>query len=177
MAITGSLDRDGHDLVLTRSVLAPRARIWDHLTRSDLLATWFGTFAGDPTTGRVQVLMNAEPGEASASEYTIHACDAGELLTVSSSMGEGTWRLSVELDDAVGADEDHVAADAGTEPVTQVRLRHHDVPIDMIQHVGPGWEWYLDRLVGTVTGGDIPGMEVWDTRYMSLSEDYAALAR
>nr|WP_181861453.1 hypothetical protein [Brachybacterium alimentarium] len=43
MAITGFLDHDGHDLVLTRSVLAPRSLIWDHLTRSDLLATWFGT--------------------------------------------------------------------------------------------------------------------------------------
>ncbi|MGO2754874.1 MAG: SRPBCC domain-containing protein, partial [Brachybacterium alimentarium] len=103
MAITGFLDHDGHDLVLTRSVLAPRSLIWDHLTRSDLLDTWFGTFTGDPTTGRVLVTMTAEPGEDSASEYTIHACEPAELLTVSTSSGEGGWRLSVELVDALGS--------------------------------------------------------------------------
>lgn len=209
MAITGFLDHDGHDLVLTRSVLAPRSLIWDHLTRSDLLATWFGTFTGDPTTGRVLVTMTAEPGEDSASEYTIHACEPAELLTVSTSPQAGGWRLSVELVDALGsgtadaarvagavtangsadaAGATHVAgaADAAgvadepgpsdpSEPVTRVRLRHHDVPTEMIRHVGPGWEWYLDRLVGVVTGGEVPGMDVWDSRYMTLGDDYAAL--
>ncbi|MGP5482922.1 hypothetical protein CIK69_07660 [Brachybacterium alimentarium] len=197
MAITGFLDHDGHDLVLTRSVLAPRSLIWDHLTRSDLLNTWFGTFTGDPTTGRVLVTMTAEPGEDSASEYTIHACEPAELLTVSTSSGEGGWRLSVELVDALGsgtadaADATQGAHAAGatdaagaadepgpsdpSEPVTRVRLRHHDVPTEMIRHVGPGWEWYLDRLVGVVTGGEVPGMDVWDSRYMTLGDDYAAL--
>lgn len=176
MAITGHLDRDGHDLVLVRDVPVPRPHIWEHLADPDLLATWFGTYTGDPSTGRIQLTMNAEPGEAAASEYTIHTCDEGELLTVSSAMGEGAWRLSVELADGVEKSR-AAAADGQTEPVTRVRLRHHDVPRDMIQHVGPGWEWYLDRLVGAVTAGAIPGMDVWDSHYMSLSEDYAALAR
>lgn len=176
MAITGHLDRDRHDLVLVRDVPVPRPQIWEHLADPDLLATWFGTYTGDPSTGRIQLTMNAEPGEAAASEYTIHTCDEGELLTVSSAMGEGAWRLSVELADGVEKSR-AAAADGQIEPVTWVRLRHHDVPRDMIQHVGPGWEWYLDRLVGAVTAGAIPGMDVWDSHYMSLSEDYAALAR
>lgn len=163
MTITGTLDTAGRDLVLTRVVAAPAARIWEHVSRSELLATWYGTYTGDPASGSVQVTMTAEPGEASTSEYTIHACEPGRLLTVSSSMGEDTWTLSLELTPD---------ADGGT----QVALTHHDVPVEMVHDIGPGWEWYLDRLTGAVTGGRIPGMDVWDSEYMTLSGEYAALA-
>ena len=166
MTITGTLDTAGRDLVLTRVVAAPAARIWEHVSRSALLATWYGTYTGDPASGSVQVTMTAEPGEASTSDYTIHACELGRLLTVSSSIGEDTWRLSLEL----------AAADGTGSESTRVALRHHDVPLEMLQHVGPGWEWYLDRLIGAVTGGAVPGMDVWDSEYMSLGAEYVALA-
>lgn len=163
MTISGALDPTGRDLVLVRDIPASAAALWEHLTRSSLLSTWFGTFTGDPASGTVQVTMTAEPGEATATGYTLHACEPARLLTVSSSMGEDTWRLSVALDEA--------------EPgITQVALRHHEVPAAMLGAVGPGWEWYLDRLTGAVTGGDISGMDVWESRYMTLSEEYAALA-
>lgn len=178
MPITGTLDTAGPDLVLTRTVAAPAARIWEHLSRSVRLATWYGTYTGDPASGSVMVTMTAEPGEATTSEYTIHACEPGRLLTVSASM-EGTWRLSLELADAAavaGADTSPGAddEDAGSGS-TRLALRHHDVPLEMLQYVGPGWEWYLDRLIGAVTGGEVPGMDVWDSEYMTLSADYAAL--
>lgn len=163
MTITGALDATGRDLVLTRTVPVPAARIWEHASDSALLAAWFGTFTGDPATGAVEVTMTAEPGESVTAEYTIHACEPERLLTVSSAMGEDTWRLSLAMEPADGPAS------------TRVSLRHHDVPHAMLAHVGPGWEWYLDRLVGAVTGGRIPGMDVWDEEYMSLSAQYAAL--
>ena len=166
MPLTGTLDAAGRDLVLTRTVPAPAGRIWEHLSRSELLATWFGTFTGDPSTGSVQVTMTAEPGEAVAAEYTIHTCERDRLLTVSSAMGEDTWTLSLEL------------APSGTDGAsTRVALRHHEAPLAMLEHVGPGWEFYLDRLTGAVTGGPIPGMDVWDSDYMTLAVEYAALGR
>lgn len=163
MTISGVLDPSGQDLVLTREVPAPVAVLWAHLTRSDLLATWYGTYTGDPSSGTVEVTMTAEPGEASTSPYTIHACEPERLLSVSAAAGAETWRLSVSLTGA--------AADA-----TTVVLRHHDLPVAVLGDIGPGWEWYLDRLSGAVTGGELPGMDVWETRYMSLSPEYAALA-
>ncbi|ATG50409.1 hypothetical protein CFK38_01865 [Brachybacterium vulturis] len=187
MTITGSLDASGRELALTRTVPVPARSLWEHLSRSSLLATWYGTFTGDPATGTVQVTMTAEPGQAVAAEYTIHACDPEHVLTVSSSMGEGTWRLSLELEPATVSDAD-ADADADADPdamsdavsdgrrATRIVLRHHDVPREMLAYIGPGWEWYLDRLTGVVTGGDIPGMDVWDSEYMPLSESYAALA-
>lgn len=161
MSITGALDRGGRDLVLTRTLAAPAERVWAHLCRSELLATWYGTVTGDPAAGSVEVTMTAEPGDAVTAEYVIHACEPPRLLSVSSAAGEETWRLTLELT-AVGAG-------------TRVRLRHHDVPRAMLRDVGPGWEWYLDRLTGAVTGGRIPGLDVWESEYQSLEEAFAAL--
>lgn len=163
MTISGTLDPTGRDLVLRRTVPVPASTLWAHLTRSSLLATWYGTYTGDPASGTVQVTMTAEPGEAAASPWTIHACEPERLLSVSSAMGEDTWRLSIELEDQPAS--------------TQVLLRHHDVPAGMVGDIGPGWEWYLDRLHGAVTGGDLPGMEVWESRYMTMSKEYAAITR
>lgn len=167
MSITGAVAPGGHDLVLTRTLPAERSLIWEHLAAPELLATWYGTCTGDPATGRVAVTMTAEPDATGAEEFTIHACEAGRLLTVSSAVGAETWRLSVELADADSADG----------PATRLTLRHHDLPPEMLGDVGPGWEWYLDRLAGAVTGTAIPGMDVWDSRYVTLGPEYAALGR
>lgn len=167
MSITGAVAPGGHDLVLTRTVPVARSLIWDHLADPELLATWYGTYAGDPATGRVEVTMTAEPGATEAEEFTIHACETGRLLSVSSAVGEETWRLSVELADA----------DAAEGPATRLTLRHHDLPAAMLADVGPGWEWYLDRLTAAVTGTAIPGMDVWDSQYLTLGPEYAALGR
>ena len=50
MAITGHLEADGRDLVLTRTVLAARNDIWAHLSRSDLLETWSALTPATPPT-------------------------------------------------------------------------------------------------------------------------------
>lgn len=161
MSITGALDPEGRDLVLVRTIPVRAALIWQHLVDSDLLAAWFGTYTGDPASGSVDVTMTAEPGEATTSKHTIHACEAERLLTVSADAGGETWRLSLEL------------AEAG-EDATRIALRHHDVSREMVPAIGPGWEWYLDRLTGAVTGGEVPGMDVWDSEYMTLGPEYAA---
>lgn len=167
MTITGTLD--GPDLVLRRTVPASRARIWRYLATPDRLATWYGTYSGDPASGTIEVTMTAEPGDPSTSPWTVHACESERLLTVSSAIGEETWRLSVELDGA----SDGAGGAAGD--LTRLALRHHDVPAETVEHIGPGWEWYLDRLTGAVTGSRVPGMEVWDEEHMSLAPEYAAL--
>lgn len=186
MSITGELSADGRDLVLTRSFAATPAQVWQHLVDPARLETWYGTYAGDPASGVVQVTMTAEPGDAGAAPYTIHACEPERLLTVSSAMGEETWRLSLEIAPmGVGADgaggevgADAVGGEPGADAVgggSRVALRHHDVPPAMVEHIGPGWEWYLDRFTGAVTGTRVPGMDVWDAEYMTLAPAYAAL--
>ena len=166
MSITGELTTDGRDLVLTREIAATPERVWQHLVDPSLLQTWYGTFTGDPADGVVQVTMTAEPGDTGAAPFTIHACESERLLTVSSAMGEDTWMLSLAITPA-GEGEERGGS--------RIALRHHEVPPAMVEHIGPGWEWYLDRLAGALTGGRIPGMEVWDAEYMTLAPAYAAL--
>ena len=132
MTITGTLDTAGRDLVLTRVVAAPAARIWEHVSRSALLATWYGAYTGDPASGSVQVTMTAEPGEASTSDYTIHACEPGRLLTVSASM-EGTWTLSLELTPD---------ADGGTQVARTMQL----LQVTSLAELTPAHVTQLERL-------------------------------
>src|SRR5690606_8121715 len=89
MSITGELTADGRDLVLTRSLAVTPAQVWQHLMDTGLLETWYGSYAGVPSSGVVQLTMTAEPGVASASPFTIHACEPERLLSVCSAMGGG----------------------------------------------------------------------------------------
>lgn len=162
--ITGT--REGSDLVLVRDLPASRAEVWAHLSDSAKLESWFGTFTGDPASGTVQVTGNAEPGDPTPAEYTIHECTPEEVLEVSSAFGEGSWRLRLELSATPGAD----GGDS-----TRLAFRHVDVPAAMIGDVGAGWEWYLDRLTGALTGEDVPGLDVWEPDYMPLAAAYAEL--
>ena len=100
-----------------------------------------------------------------------HLAERERLLIVSSALGDQVWKLSLELEG--GSD----GAGGAAGDLTHLALRHHDVPADMVEHIGPGWEWYLDRLVGAVTGMGVPGMDVWDAQYMSRAPEYAALGR
>ena len=45
---------------------------------------------------------------------------------------------------------------------------------EMATGVGPGWEYYLDRLVAAETGGDVAGIDFGDY-YPALSDYYRAL--
>ncbi len=45
---------------------------------------------------------------------------------------------------------------------------------EMASSVGPGWEYYLDRLVAAETGGDVADVK-WDDYYPALADDYRAL--
>ena len=44
------------------------------------------------------------------------------------------------------------------------------IPVDS---VGPGWDYYLDRLVAVEAGRDV-GTVVWDDYYPALAEHYRA---
>lgn len=49
----------------------------------------------------------------------------------------------------------------------------HDASV--LDSVGPGWEYYLDRLVAAETGGDVSSINFEPGYYADLSGHYAAL--
>ena len=150
-------ERDGRTyVVLTRTFRAPVEDVWAAVTEPERLARWIGTWTGDPATGEVEFRMLFE-GDGPAETFTIDACDPPHHLRITTSMttedGEESWRLQVDL-----------AESGGTTTLTFAQ----DVPDPaMADSVGPGWEYYLDRMVAAETGAD-PGALAWDDYYPGL---------
>lgn len=157
-------EHDGRTFVeFTRTFRAPVEDVWAAVTESDRLARWIGEWTGDPSEGTVQFRMAFE-GDAAPERMQIDECRAPHLLRLTSTVvtddGEESWRFRIDL-----------AEEAGVTTLTFAQ----DVPdAAMAAGVGPGWEYYLDRLVAAETGGD-PATVVWDDYYPALSEPYRRL--
>lgn len=155
--------RDGTThLVLTRTFHAPAEAVWAAVTEPDRLARWFGTWRGDPATGRVEVSMTFDgmPFEP----YVIEVCEPPRRLRVHTEnpRPQDNWTLDLRL---------HASAGTTTLELAQVV----DATTDAAD-VGPGWEYQLDRLAAAVHGTDDDvAAVVWGDRYQALSERYRTL--
>ena len=161
---TGFLTRrDDRDLLTwERTSERPIDEVWNAVTDSDRLSRWIGTWTGDPAEGFVLFSMNAEGDEASEpARYELPGCEAPRLLRVTSVSEWGSWVLALEL-----------AEDGGT---TTLTFTHLVDDVDAIENIGPGWEYYLDRLVVAEDGGDATTVD-WDAYYPAQREYYLALA-
>ncbi|GAA1724140.1 SRPBCC domain-containing protein [Aeromicrobium alkaliterrae] len=161
---TGYLTRrgDADHLAWDRTFDAPASQVWAAITVSERLAPWIGTWTGDPADGFVMFSMNAEGDEGSTPmRYDIPACDEPRLLKVDCVSDWGTWNLGLELAEADG--------------VTTLTMTQLVNDVAAIENIGPGWEYYLDRLVLAETGGDVAGA-AWDDYYPAQREHYVALA-
>ena len=140
-APTGRIEiRDGqHVLVQTRTLRAPIEDVWAAVTEPDRLARWIGTWEGDPTSGRVHFRMLFE-GEHPGETMTIRVCEPPRRLHVTSHVGDEMWLLDLDLVHADG--------------VTTFTLTQPGVTVEQASGVGPGWDYYLDRLVDAETGAD-----------------------
>lgn len=157
---TGTVSEHGEtaELMLERRVTNDAIAVWPFFAESRELSSWFGGYVGDPDAGEVVVSMTAEDGEATTA-VEILDCDAPEHLAVVTSDEHGSWSLEVEL-----IDRGHEAG-AGT----IIRFTHHDVPLAALPEIGPGWEWYLDRLVAALSGQPMPDR---DDYYPALRDAY-----
>lgn len=156
----GSRDRrDGEDrLVLTRTFHASIDDVWAAVTDSERLARWFGPWRGDPSEGRVEVCMAFEDG-APWEPYHIEICEPPQRLRVRTGLDDlsQNWTLDLSLAETAGST---------TLRFAQVLTPHVDV-----SDVGPGWEYYLDRLVESVDTGTVSTIE-WDADYLELGPAY-----
>jgi uncharacterized protein YndB with AHSA1/START domain len=156
---------DGAYVVLTRTFRAPIEDVWAAVTEPDRLARWIGRWTGDPAQGRVRFEMLYEGEGAEPEECTINACDAPHRLELTFQMAydehtPATWHLELDLTESDGV-------------TTLTFAQSMDDPA-MAESVGPGWEYYLDRLVAAETGGD-PAAIAFDDYYPALSGHYRAL--
>ena len=156
---TGRRAREGHDrVVFERTFRAPIADVWAAVTEPRRLERWVGTWDGDPADGWVGFRMTAEAEDASAERMVIDECDPPRRLAVTTHAETGSWRLLLALTDIEG----------GT------RLTFTQPGIDPVEaeSVGPGWEYYLDRLVAAETGGDVTAIDFDRDYYPSMLDQY-----
>ena len=134
---------------------------------------WIGTWTGDPASGEITFRMTAEGEDVPEEVYLVHACEPPHRFVLQSRDGapfsaDGTgprvrWQHTLELSEAAGVT---------TLTFTQV-VPDGAVGADMVASVGPGWDYYLDRLVTAYGGGD-PGQVVFEP-YLERSEHYRGL--
>ena len=123
---------EGRDLVIVRSVRAPIEDVWASLTEPARFERWYGTMEGEPGPGAtVMVTMTAE--ENSAPEPArIQECDPPDGFSAELGADDPPWRVAVRLVEEDG--------------VTTLTFVHHLTPEIDATDVGPGWEYYADRL-------------------------------
>lgn len=154
-APTGRLLRtpDGVDLVLTRGFALPVEEVWAALTESARTALWFGPWEGDGGPGgSVRVRMVFEE-EKPWTELRIEACEAPTRLVVTTVDEAGSWRLELKLSGTSG-DGTGAGSDA-----TELTFIQHLRTEAGVGEIGPGWEYYLDNLRGSLDGTPQPVFE------------------
>ncbi|GAA4973165.1 SRPBCC family protein [Kineococcus glutinatus] len=148
-------DADGVHLEFVRSLDHPVADVWAALTDPGRLAAWFGTWTGDPTTGSVELTL-AEEG-AAPGRVDITACEPPRHLAVTTDGPEGAWPLEVTL--------------RGSGAGTRLWFVHHLAEPFDASSLGPGWQYYLDRLAAALAGEPLP--EDWAQYHPALAGAYA----
>jgi len=161
---TGRIDTtDGvRRLVIERELRAPIHDVWAAVTEPDRLVRWIGTFTGDPASGHVLFRMTAEGEDAPEDDMEIRECDPQRRLAVTSQVGDERWQLELDL----------VERDGGT----VLTFTQPDIDPVAAESVGPGWEYYLDRLVAVLTDGDVTGVDFDRDYYPAMLEHYRGQA-
>jgi uncharacterized protein YndB with AHSA1/START domain len=156
---TGKITTEGGRKVLTitREFRAPIEDVWAAVTESERLARWIGTWTGDPTSGRVAWTMTAE-GVTEPGDMDIRECDPPRVLRLTSHVGEEEWQLDLLLEE--------------TDGVTVLTFEQPGIDPAAADSVGPGWEYYLDRLVTAESGGDVASIDFDRDYYPAMSAHY-----
>ncbi|WP_022894655.1 SRPBCC family protein [Agromyces subbeticus] len=150
----------GQELQLTRRYRVPIDAVWAAMTESERLERWIGRWEGDPRTGRVDFYMTAEGDDVAAEEYRIEVCEPPHRFAGTTSVGDDRWRLRFELSEADGV----------------TTLVFAQAVVDDLGNVGPGWEYYLDRLEVALGEGDAATV-AWDAYFPAMRTYYDGLAR
>lgn len=153
-------EREAGWVVLPRTFRMPRDEVWKAVTEPERLERWIGTWSGDPAEGRVSFRMTAEGEDIPANDYVITGCRPTEHLGLEADAAGMHFELRLDLSEEDG--------------VTTLLFAQRMSDPEVASSVGPGWEYYLDRLVAAETGGDVADVK-WDDYYPALADDYRAL--
>lgn len=147
-----------------RTFHAPIDDVWAAVTEPERLARWIGTWTGDPTDGYVKFQMLYEGEDMAGERFQIDECEPPHRLRITTSMpydGENPehWLLYLELEESDG--------------VTTLTFAQNVPDLKMAEGVGPGWDYYLDRMVAAERGESVEAV-VFDDYSPSMAAYYRA---
>jgi uncharacterized protein YndB with AHSA1/START domain len=145
----------GLDLVLTRSFRAEIDDVWASIVEPERTARWFGPWEGEAGPGKTVRLTPAFEDGAEAGDVEIRECEPPRRIVVSLASPGEAWLIEVELSERDG--------------VTELIFTHHLAEGTDASDTGPGWEYYLDKLVASRDGAPSPQ---WDDYYPAQKEHY-----
>jgi uncharacterized protein YndB with AHSA1/START domain len=148
-------DEAGARLQFVRSYDAPIEDVWSAVTEPERMARWFGGWSGDPATGQVQFEMPMKDGSRTE-PVTIDACEPPRTLAVTIATPDGPWPLNLTL------------TSEGDRTVLHFMHRLNE-PYDA-SGVGPGWQYYLDRLGAVLADEPVP--DDFDSYHPRFAESY-----
>lgn len=152
----------GREVRLTRRWQVDPGTVWELVTVSERLEQWVGRWEGDPRSGQVELFMTAEGDDVEGAECTVVSCDPPRSVVLDTAVGDDSWHLSLTVDHD---------APSGVTTLTLAQLLADGAMAD----IGPGWEYYLDRLAAVIEGRDVHAVSFEDY-HPSMSDYYAALA-
>ena len=145
-------ERDGTAyVVFERTFKAPIADVWAAVTESDRLSRWIGNWSGDPRSGSISFFMTAESEDAPAETIWIDECVEPTRLVMRSARPDDhseVWSWQIDLAESGG--------------VTTLTFAQEVCDVVLAESVGPGWDYYLDRMVAAETGGDLAAIDFND---------------
>lgn len=154
---TGTVQRTerGADVIITRSFRASIEDVWESATASESTARWIGSWEPGPGN-TVRLKMLYEEGQP-VCDGTIDRCEPPRHLSLSVVDTHGTWLLELNLQQKGDT--------------TELVFMHHLTDPSHSSSTGPGWEYYLDRLVAARTGEVMPDF----SEYYPAQKDHYAL--
>lgn len=149
----------GRELEIDRIFSVGIDRLWTAVTNSEQLAGWIGRWDGDPETGEVTFYMTAEGDDIPGAPTKISSCIPPFRYSVQVDTDPASWQIQVELSEAVHG--------------SQLRFRQV-IDGTELENVGPGWEFYLDRLGTFLIGEDVRQVN-WQEYYPAMRDYYQVL--
>jgi len=141
---------DGLYIMFSRLFPEPIEKIWASLSRPVELEKWIGTYTGSPSTGAVRFRMTA-PEDAEWDYVNIRECVAPRRFAGDFGTGPTAWRALFHL----------VEGDGMTTLTFGQRLRN----VSEASAFGPGWDYYLDRLVAVRARRPLPEWSHYSTTH------------
>lgn len=159
----GSLEStaDGTRISIERQTEFDPELIWDAFTTAAGLAGWVGVLRGSREDGDLNFSMVEDGQESPPEQVQILRCRAPHELAFTTVSEHGTWNLGLEISGNSGAGRIRFTQDLG--------------PGEDPSSIGPGWEYYLERAIVHLRGGDVATV-VWDHYYSALVPVYTPAA-